>query len=133
MKILRHVIFCNKYISEASTNNCFLAHLSSNVRTKKELLTDLSHKVNFPNYYGYNWDALWDCIRDLSWIEENEIILTYESLPDLPDNILKLYFQLLIEATFDWESSSEHSLKIVLPLAEKNEFLNIIKDIKFDL
>lgn len=24
----------------------------------------LSKKLNFPGYYGYNFDAFWDCITD---------------------------------------------------------------------
>ena len=44
---------------------------------KKELLLDLSgiidaetlheylsKKLNFPGYYGFNFDAFWDCVRD---------------------------------------------------------------------
>ncbi len=34
------------------------------VNTKQELPNLLSSKFRFPNWYGNNWDAFWDLIRD---------------------------------------------------------------------
>ena len=44
----------------------------------------LKTKFGLPEYYGENWDALWDCIRDL-WIGEGNIkvnIYGYYTLPN---------------------------------------------------
>jgi RNAse (barnase) inhibitor barstar len=34
------------------------------VRTTEDLHELLSDRLGFPDYYGRNWDAFWDCIRD---------------------------------------------------------------------
>jgi hypothetical protein len=37
----------------------------SRVATKSDLLAALASGFNFPAYFGYNWDALLDCLRSL--------------------------------------------------------------------
>jgi len=34
---------------------------------KASLLAALGQVLNFPDYYGHNWDALDECLADLSW------------------------------------------------------------------
>lgn len=33
---------------------------------KKELLATVAGQLKFPSYFGNNWDALYDCLRDLA-------------------------------------------------------------------
>jgi RNAse (barnase) inhibitor barstar len=41
------------------------------VRGKKEFLARLAKALRCPPYFGMNWDALADCMRDLSWLNDN--------------------------------------------------------------
>jgi RNAse (barnase) inhibitor barstar len=34
---------------------------------KKALLEKLAHALDFPDYFGMNWDALNDCLTDMGW------------------------------------------------------------------
>lgn len=36
---------------------------------KEAMLADLSAALSFPDYFGANWDALEECLKDLSWLE----------------------------------------------------------------
>jgi RNAse (barnase) inhibitor barstar len=36
--------------------------------SKVELLDTLGHVLAFPEWFGCNWDALADCLTDLSWL-----------------------------------------------------------------
>jgi len=46
----------------------------------------LSKKLNFPGYYGFNFDAFWDCIRD---DEQSSMpsLLRLEGLAELSKNL----------------------------------------------
>jgi RNAse (barnase) inhibitor barstar len=40
----------------------------SQVHTKEQLLDSLAQAFRFPSYFGRNWDALDESMRDLSWM-----------------------------------------------------------------
>ena len=46
------------------------------VRGKKEFLARLAKALKFPHPFGMNWDALSDCMRDLSWLPDNGWVVT---------------------------------------------------------
>jgi RNAse (barnase) inhibitor barstar len=39
----------------------------ANVRSKQDLLDAIARELAFPDWFGSNWDALEDCLTDLSW------------------------------------------------------------------
>ncbi len=39
------------------------------VRRKEDFLRAASKALQFPSYFGPNWDAFEECITDLSWLE----------------------------------------------------------------
>ena len=41
------------------------------VRGKSEFLARLAKAFKCPPYFGMNWDALNDCLTDLSWLDDN--------------------------------------------------------------
>ncbi len=41
------------------------------VRGKREFLAGLAKAFKFPQYFGRNWDALNDCLTDLSWLDDH--------------------------------------------------------------
>lgn len=56
-----------------------------------------------PNgYFGSNWDAFYDCLMDLQWIEQNRIEIVHLTLPKLSSADLKTYLQILSDACSAW-------------------------------
>ena len=49
------------------------------VLEKNELLARLARGLHFPAWFGGNWDALEDCLTDLSWLEGDGHVLLLES------------------------------------------------------
>ena len=106
------------HISELDLNpQDFVAWLPAGIKSKKQLLQELSEKLKFPTYFGFNWDALSDCLRDFHWLNEKQIILVHSDLPVLTDSDTKLYLELLLYAIQDWnqDPTTEHKLEIVFP------------------
>jgi hypothetical protein len=45
---------------------------------KEELLDNIAAALAFPSWFGRNWDALEDCLTDLSWREAPGYLLLFE-------------------------------------------------------
>jgi RNAse (barnase) inhibitor barstar len=45
---------------------------------KEDFLDHLSEAMRFPDWFGGNWDALVDCLRDLSWLQGKGYLVILE-------------------------------------------------------
>jgi RNAse (barnase) inhibitor barstar len=49
------------------------------INSKKTLLNHIAKELNFPDYFGQNWDALEECLRDLpEWSPARGYVLIFE-------------------------------------------------------
>jgi Barstar (barnase inhibitor) len=52
---------------------------------KEALLKAMAAALDFPDWFGQNWDALEDCLSDLSWREAAGHVLLFEQAGDDDD------------------------------------------------
>jgi RNAse (barnase) inhibitor barstar len=45
---------------------------------KEQLLRNIAAALAFPDWFGHNWDALEDCLTDLSWHPQQGYLLLFE-------------------------------------------------------
>ena len=50
---------------------------------KRTLLMRMASQLDFPRTFGGNWDALLDCLRDLSWLKANGYALFFSDADGL--------------------------------------------------
>ncbi|WP_199520548.1 barstar family protein [Kitasatospora sp. MBT63] len=75
-----------------------MAHLSgARMGDAQGVFEEFSRGLNLPAYFGWNWSALSECLRDLSWIDsQSYVILVSDSErllveePDEMDVFLKI-------------------------------------------
>ena len=72
--------------------------IDESIGAKSQLLRHLARGLRFPDYFGENWDALIDCLSDLSWWQATEAIIDHRSVPQIPQRDLGLYLESLIDA-----------------------------------
>lgn len=108
----------------------FVLRIPAGIRTKTDLLKALADQGRFPDYFGDNWDALLDCLRDLSWIGNRKVIIAHSDVPlqNLPSEC-RTYLEILEVARADWLqverpnnaepppewSHVEHELRVLFP------------------
>lgn len=76
-------------------------------QTDKALFDEISASFQFPPYFGENWNALHDCLRDLGWLKISRIFIAMDdyslAYPDDPEGkeLLMRSFENMIEY---WQS-----------------------------
>jgi RNAse (barnase) inhibitor barstar len=55
----------------------------SRIRSKSGLLKRFGAALEFPGYFGHNWDALLDMLRDLSWLPADGYVIFIRGLGQL--------------------------------------------------
>lgn len=105
--------------SQHQIENAFVAVLPRIIDSKDVLLELLTSLLEFPAYFGFNWDALFDCLRDFSWIAEHDIVLVHLGLPTLPEQELKIYLRLLRDSVLDWRPGETHRFEVVFSESDR--------------
>jgi hypothetical protein len=76
-----------RFAAAAATNEpaAHLVRIGAGVRRKRELLAQYDRALHLPDYFGWNWDALDEALRDLSWLAEpRRIVIVHADVPFAP-------------------------------------------------
>jgi hypothetical protein len=116
--------------SYASFNDseAYLAIIGNKEYDERSFLRMLSEKLCFPDYFGFNWDALSDCLRDFHWIIPKKIIIFHSILPNLPVKDLKIYLRVLNFCVNDWKANEAHELVVIFPPQCEYKILELMSD-----
>ena len=64
---------------EAEENGAYVALIRGNLcRTLEDFYKEISAAMRFPSYFGWNWAALDDCIRDLAWLRFSSLLIVID-------------------------------------------------------
>jgi len=109
------------------TDGAFALRVPTGIDSRSGLLLHYLEEGRFPSYFGRNWDALTDCLRDFGWIEERRIVIVHTDLPLRADEeALRIYLEILEQIVEEWrmlcnEDDSttmyaEHDVDVVFPM-----------------
>ena len=87
------------------------------LKNKEQLLRALKEGLCFPDYFGFNWDALQDCITDLSWLQgivKVNVVIKNSSklLNDEEASSLQVFLDIMDYAVLFWNGDVEDSLPL---------------------
>jgi len=108
------------------TGKVFFARLDPLISNTDELLRFLYYLLWFPGYFGFNWNALEDCLRDFSWVSEEKIIIVHDALPNISNDDLKIYLEILRDTVLDWYGYEQHTLKVVFQKKDHERITKIL-------
>jgi hypothetical protein len=97
--------------------------LPAQLRSKAELLDRLASGLRFPSYFGHNWDALEECLGDLSWLKAERIVLRHADVPPLgSESERRVYLRIL-----EWAARESKKLIIFFPSSCREEVIEVLE------
>jgi len=94
------------------------------VTGKGQLLERIARTLHFPDWFGHNWDALKDCLADLSWLGGSGHVLLFRDYSQVPPGDLGALIEILASSAEVWAAHDEPFFALFvdpdgrLPLAE---------------
>ena len=106
-------------------HDTWVASIPAYVVDRQGLFNVLARELRFPEYFGKNWDALSDLLRDFHWLHQRRIVIVHHDLPLSQERERKTYLEILDESVKGWKSKEKHELIVVFPSA----FFSLIQGI----
>jgi hypothetical protein len=102
-----------------------VVRIPAGIRSKQKLLGFLADRLRFPGYFGWNWDALEECLNDLSWLGgEQRVAIVHEGLPfGAGGEHRRTYLQILAGA-----AARNEALAIVLAARDRAAVLAALRE-----
>lgn len=122
----------------------YLLRIPPGISATDALIKCISDAGDFPGWFGYNWDALLDCLRDFSWINKRTIVILHSDLPLVNETKqCRTYLRILAQANSDWLQPPrpgavelwpeewpfiKHDLRIIFPTRAKAAIERILSE-----
>lgn len=103
-----------------------VGRVPAGVSDKEQLMRVLEEALRLPDYFGRNWDALSDCLRDLSWLPPGRVHLVHDAVPDLLPKDLRSYVDVLATAVADWKPQESYELVVIFPEGDRHRVLELL-------
>jgi hypothetical protein len=79
---------------------------SAKMGTRQRLFDEFAAALQFPDYFGENWAAFDECLRDLDWLPATSYVLLVTEasrvLDEEPPEELKAFLETLRDVSADW-------------------------------
>lgn len=97
--------------------------IDHNLASADQLFDAFRKALQFPDYFGFNWNALVDMMRDLSWLKGKGVSILVTSLAGLNASDIKNLIEILAMCDVD-EPSGEYK-----PLSKVHVYFheNVVK------
>jgi hypothetical protein len=102
-------------VTRLRTSDDFVAELPEEITTVDQLLQAYDELLEFPGYFGFNWNAMDECLCDLQWIENLRVIIVHKALPDIEDSQVKIYLSVLADCVREWKKHEAHVVVVAFP------------------
>jgi len=96
--------------------------------TEDGLYGEFGAALQFPYYFGENWDALEDCLTDLSWRQAQGHVLVFEGFQSLPADNVGVLIDVLASAAEFWAGEGKPFFAVFIDPARVLVLADLFRD-----
>ncbi|TDB05129.1 barstar family protein [Halomonas marinisediminis] len=85
--------------------------------SREALLDGLAASLAFPDHFGRNWDAAWDCLTELGWGEERALVVLVPAAP-ADEAAMAAFVELMQDAAEHWAARGHALVTLMLSEAQ---------------
>ena len=102
-----------------------------NIKSKTDVMNLFCLSLKFPDYFGYNWDALKDSLSYLDdWVTDRKIFIIHKELPLLEKKEISIYIRVLYDVCEIWARDPDVlEFRVFFPSESKSIVQEILKDV----
>ena len=81
--------------------------------SREALLDGLAASLAFPDHFGRNWDAAWDCLTELGWGEERALVVLVPAAP-ADEAAMAAFVELMQDAAEHWAARGHALVTLIV-------------------
>ena len=113
---------------EALGQDALVVRIGADISTREQLFDRFAVELGLPDYFGGNWDAFDEALRDLHWVESRRVVISHEGIPRLPEDVLRTYVEILARAVEDWKrDADQHEIVVAFPADAELRIRGLLK------
>ena len=102
-------------VPKLAASGARIVRIPRGLRSKQKLLGVYADRLEFPGYFGWNWDALEECLRDLSWLPPGQaIVVVQEDLPFGDGENRQTYLDILLSWRDYLQQTNKRSVRLLM-------------------
>ena len=95
---------------------------------KTSSMRDIAAALGFPAWFGENWDALEDCLTDLSWCAAEGHVLVFEGFEVMSGDDVGILIDVLITAAEFWPGQSKPFFAVFVDPQRRLQLANLFRE-----
>lgn len=88
---------------------------------KRRLLADYAAQLRLPGYFGWNWDAFEECLRDLTWLEGvRTVIVVHRDIPFAESPEHRDIYLSILQDRLSWSHPRCPRFQVIFPCSARS-------------
>lgn len=96
--------------------------------SREALLDGLAASLAFPDHFGRNWDAAWDCLTELGWGEERALVVLVPAAP-ADEAAMAAFVELMQDAAEHWAARGKVLVTLIVSETPLTDSLQVVPEL----
>ena len=111
-----------------SSGTTLVVRISAGRNRKRRILAQYAGQLRVPDYFGWNWDAFEECLRDLSWLVGIEhVVIVHRDVPFATSAENQQTYLSILQDRLNETQANAPSLRVIFPTSARQVVQNAIR------